>query len=483
MTPVAELTYSTGEFHRFSASGQDFLYLVPSGGIFGVSPAVQDALDLLAPGPLAVEDLQAGLVAKGYAPADADGIITELHHARVIRDAQGYADPPQEPLDNFPLQSLVLNLTNQCNLSCQYCYEYGEDKVATPEGKPKFMNEEVAKASVDHLFASAQGRRAVHITFFGGETLMNFPLLKWVVAYGQEKARQTGQYLDFSLTTNGTLLSDPVIDFLVENDIGVTVSMDGAKESHDALRVFANGKGSYDLIVPKVKALIARHKTRPIAARVTMTQQVTDVKAIFHHLKHELGFAEVGFAPVTAAPDRLYTIQTKKMDNVLDQFRELAQEYREFAIAGKAHGFSNVSDTLAELHAGISKSHPCGAGLGLVGVGPSGDIAPCHRFVDSDQHAMGNVLTDGLDKEKQKAFLAKGHIGAKYDCHSCWARPLCAGGCHHEAFVRYGDTGHPVLHFCDWIRDWTDVCLQIYGDIAVHNPAFLDAFEKRKALQ
>jgi uncharacterized protein len=483
MSPVAEVLYSPAEFRRFTASGEEFLYLVPSGGIFGVSAAVRDALDLLAAEPLAAGELLAGLVAKGYSPADADGIITELYQARVIRDQTGYADPPQEAIEDFPLQSLVLNLTNQCNLSCQYCYEYGADKVATPEGKPKFMDEEVARASVDHLFASAQGRRAVHITFFGGETLMNFPLLQWVVEYGKSKARETGQYLDFSLTTNGTLLSEAVIEFLAANDIGVTVSMDGAKESHDALRVFANGKGSYDIVAPKVKALIARHRSRPIAARVTMTQQVTDVKAIFQHLRHELGFAEVGFAPVTAAPDRLYTIQTKKMDSVLDQFRELAYEYRDYAVQGKAHGFSNVSDTLAELHAGINKSHPCGAGLGLVGVGPSGDIAPCHRFVDSDAHALGNVLDGGLDKGKQKEFLAKGHIGAKYDCHSCWARPLCAGGCHHEAFVRYGDTGHPNLHFCDWIRDWTAICLEIYGDIAVQNPAFLDAFEKRKALQ
>ncbi len=482
MSVVAEIVYSQGEFHRFEASGEEFLYLVPSGGIFGVSQAVRDSLELLAAGPLAAEDLVRGLAAKGYSLDDADGIVTELYHARVIRDKTGYVDPPQEPLDNFPLQSLVLNLTNQCNLSCAYCYEYGEDKVATPEGKPKFMNEEVARASVDHLFESAQGRRAVHITFFGGETLMNFPLLRWVVEYGKSKARKTGQYLDFSLTTNGTLLTEAVIEFLADNDIGVTVSMDGAKESHDALRVFSNGKGSYDIVAPKVKALIARHKTRPIAARVTMTQQVSDVKSIFHHLKHELGFAEVGFAPVTAAPDRLYTIQTKKMDSVIDQFKELAEEYRQYAIAGKAHGFSNVSDTLAELHAGINKSHPCGAGLGLVGVGPSGDIAPCHRFVDSDEHALGNVLDGGMDKTKQKEFLAKGHIGAKYDCHTCWARPLCAGGCHHEAFVRYGDTGHPNLHFCDWIRDWTDTCLQIYGDIAVNNPSFLDAFDKRKAM-
>ncbi len=479
--PLAPL--SLAEFHEFTTQGTQFLYLVPSGGIFAVSPAAGRALRLLRDQPRRIGELLTALVAEGLTPLDAEEAVTDLLAARAIRDPQGHQDPPQEPVANFPLQSLVLNLTNQCNLSCQYCYEFGEDKVATPSGKPKFMSTEVAQASVDHLFASAQGRRAVHLTFFGGETLMNFPLLKWVVDYATAKAREHGQYLDFSLTTNGTLLTPEIIDFLVEHRIGVTVSMDGPKEQHDALRVYANGKGSYDVLAPKVKALIAQHSTRPIAARVTLTRQVTNVKEIFHHLREEFGFAEVGFAPVTAAPKRLYTIEANHLDRIFEQFKELAAEYRDWALAGRQHGFSNVSDTLAELHAGINKSHPCGAGLGLVGVGPSGDIAPCHRFVDSDSHALGNVLAGGLDREKQQAFLDRGHISAKFDCHSCFARPLCAGGCHHEAFVRYGDTGHPNLHFCDWIRGWTDVCLQIYGDIAVQNPSFLDHFEQRKPLQ
>ena len=168
------------------------------------------------------------------------------------------------------------------------------------------------------------------------------------------------------------------------------------------------------------------------------------------------------------------------MDSVLDQFHMLADEYLEYALRGESHGFSNVSDTFAELCQGVNKSHPCGAGLGLLGVGPSGDIAPCHRFVDSDAHSLGHIST-GIDQAKQADFLNRGHIDSKYDCHTCWARPLCAGGCHHEAFVRYGDTGHPNLHYCDWIRDWTDTCLEIYGAIAAKNPGFLQQFAERKA--
>ncbi len=473
------MVYSAGEIHAFDAAGQRFLYLVPSGGIVDLNPVARAVLERVQSRAASREELVGTLP---FAAPDIHEAIDELASFRaIVEEGAAVEDPPQDVPDKFPLQTMVLNLTNQCNLSCGYCYEFGEDKVATPDGKPKFMNWETARMSVDHLFVESAGRRAIHITFFGGETLMNFPLLKQVVEYARDKAKQEGRYIDFSLTTNATLLTPQIIEFLAENHVGVTVSMDGPKEMNDALRVFANGRGSYDIIAPKVKALLEAHKTRPIAARVTLTAQVKDVIRIFRHLKQDMGFHEVGFAPVTTSPQRLYAIEATGMDRVLEQFRELAFEYRDFAVRGEHHGFSNVSDTLTELHQGINKSHPCGAGLGLVGVGPSGDIAPCHRFVDSDTHALGHIST-GIDREKQADFLKRGHIHAKYDCHTCWARPLCAGGCHHEAFVRYGDTGHPNLHYCDWIRSWTDLCLQIYGEIATRNPQFLDTFDRRKTV-
>jgi uncharacterized protein len=474
-------TWQQAEYHRFDAGGQFFLYMVPSGGIFSVGAISQEVLTLLEErGRMDEASLTELLLQRGHTRLDISEAVEELRQIRAIANEQTPVDPPQEAPANFPLQTLVMNLTNQCNLSCGYCYEYGEDKVATPEGKPKFMEEETARLSVDHLFRESAGRRAIHITFFGGETLMNFPLLRSTVAYAKDKATAEGRYIDFSLTTNGTLLTPEIIDFLATNHIGVTVSMDGPPEMQNALRVYANGRGSYDVVAPRVKMLLERHKTRPIAARVTLTAQVTNVLEIFRHLRNDLGFQEVGFAPVTTSTKQLYAITNNNMDRILDQFRVLAEEYRQCALRGEAHGFSNVSDTLAELHMGISKSHPCGAGLGLLGVGPSGDIAPCHRFVDSDTQKLGNIRT-GIDQEAREAFLQRGHINAKYDCHSCWARPVCAGGCHHEALVRYGDTGHPNLHYCDWIRGWTDLCLRIYGDIALHNPAFLTHFEQRKA--
>ncbi|MEO8026608.1 MAG: quinohemoprotein amine dehydrogenase maturation protein [Bryobacteraceae bacterium] len=482
MTPtIATAAFRQGEFHAFDGGGQQFLYMVPSGGIFAVDDAARVVLDCVKRGAASHEDMLAAGAQRGIEREAMEEAIFELYGSHAIAPVdKPWVSPLQEAPAKFPLQTLVINVTNQCNLSCEYCYEFGEDKVATPEGKPKFMDWDTARQSVDYLFAESAGRRAVHITFFGGETLMNFGLIKQVVDYAREKAHGEGRYIDFSLTTNATLLTPTIIEYLSENQIGVTVSMDGPKELHDQLRVFANGKGSYDIIEPRVRELLKNHRTRPITARVTMTNRAMDVMKTYRHLHDELGFWEVGFAPVTTAPNRLYAINEPGMDRVLEQFRELADEYLEFALRGEHHGFSNVSDTLAELHQGVSKSHPCGAGLGLLGVGPSGDLAPCHRFVDSDVHSLGHIST-GLDLAKQADFLNRGHINTKYDCHSCWARPVCAGGCHHEAFVRYGDTGHANLHYCDWIRGWTDTVLQIYGTIAAKNPKFLEHFTERKA--
>jgi uncharacterized protein len=477
-------TYALSEGHRFRGSSSEFLYLVPSGGIFAIDRISAAILDTLgsAGGPLDRDQLIGQVSQKtAAAPLDVLGCVHELSQVRAIRDtAVTFTEKPAPLPENFPLQTMVMNVTNQCNLSCQYCYEFGEDKIATPEGKKKFMDVDTAKTSVDYLFAQSEGRKSVHITFFGGETLMNFPLLRQIVDYSTEQAARKSMKIDFSLTTNATLLTPQIIDFLAVNRVGVTVSIDGPKEMNDKFRVFSNGRGSYEIMEPKVRELLARHHTRPIAARVTMTSGAMDALKIYRHLKHDLGFHEVGFAPVTTSPDRLYSINEPGMHHVFSQFGELAKEYLQFALRGELHGFSNVSDTLAELHQGVNKSHPCGAGLGLIGVGPSGDIAPCHRFVDSDEHVLGNVST-GIDKKKQNAFLDRGHIQGKHDCHTCWARPLCAGGCHHEAFVRYGDTGHPNLHYCDWIRGWTNTCLEIYGTLAERNPQFLEYFAERKA--
>ena len=481
MNLMAVPAYRRGDIHSFRAADTDYVYLASAGAIFALDGDSRAVLDCIGDAEIGHAELVETLAAGGDR-AEAEALLHELRSVRLIEGREARPAPaPTAPPADYPLQALVLNVTNQCNLACTYCYEFGSDRIATPEGKPKFMSAATARAAVDFLLEGSGGREAVHITFFGGETLLNFELLRDVVAYAGARAAALSRRITFSLTTNATLLSDEIIAFLSDNAIGVTVSMDGPAEYQDRRRVYRNGRGSYATVAPRLRALIERHRTRAVTARVTLSAGVTDVVRIYRHLKDDLGFAEVGFAPVTAADGRTYALDGDAMAGVLAGFHALADEWLEYALAGRVHGFTNVSETIGELISGTNKSHPCGAGLGLLGVSPSGDLSPCHRFTDADTHTLG-TLADGIDQAKREAFLERGHVGAKYACHSCWARPLCAGGCHHEAFVRYGDTGHANLHYCDWIREWTDRCLQIYGTLAARNPAFLERFAERKGL-
>jgi uncharacterized protein len=245
--------WAAREHHRFEAPGKPFVYLVPSAAIFELDEAADSVLRTLAERPRTREELIATV-------SGADAAIAELARVQAIGEVTAPPAPVPKviPLAPFPLTTMVLNLTNQCNLSCTYCYEYGEDKIVdTENGKqPKFMSEETARESVDFLLKESGS--VEHITFFGGETLMNFPVLQKTIAYARQRAAEAGKEIDFSLTTNATLLKSDIIEFIAENRIGVTISIDGPREVQDKFRVFNNGAGSYDLVAPKIRELLKR---------------------------------------------------------------------------------------------------------------------------------------------------------------------------------------------------------------------------------
>ncbi len=468
------------EHHRFEAAGKPFVYLVASAAVFALDETAAAIMGTLDDRPQTRTELLTTLAAH-HDPVDVEETLAELARVRAIGESTRRDEAPLPkifPLTPFPLTTMVLNVTNQCNLSCTYCYEYSEDKIVDTENgkKPKFMSEETARQSVEFMLKESGDNKVAHITFFGGETLLNFPVLQKTVAYALRRGAETGKQVDFSITTNGTLLKPEIIEFLAEHQIGVTISIDGPKEMQDKFRVFHNGTGSYDIVAPKIRELLDRHRSRPIGARVTLTSGTLDIKRIYRHLTEEMGFWEVGFAPATTSPSRAYGIAENGYDDMLAQFRELAFEFLEASVANRHHGFSNVKETLEEIHKGMNKPFPCGAGLGLMGVATDGDVALCHRFAGSDAHKLGTVA-DGIDRKAQHALLETHHIANKTDCHTCWARPSCAGGCYHEAHTRYGETTRPNLHYCDWIRGWTDVCLQVYGELSERNPAYLAQFD------
>lgn len=469
------------EFHAFEAAGQRFLYLVPSAGVVRLDDATAAVLGSLELGPAEPAEIASRLAGR-FPVAEIGSAVEELVQIRALAPA---AEPPRKmlkvlPASAVPLQTMVLNVTSKCNLACTYCYEYGEDRVVddSADPMPRFLDEQTARKSVDFMFRQSGANPIVNLTFFGGETLLNFPVLKSTLAYARRMGEEAGKRVRFSLTTNATLLKPEIVEWLVDNEVGVTVSIDGPKEMQDRFRVFHNGRGSYEVVLPKIRELLRRHTAMPIGARVTLTRQNLDIIGIFRHLTEEVGFQQVGFAPVTTANGRDYAIEDGEdgYGLMLQQFQALAWEFVEHTAARRHHGFSNVTETLEEIHKGVSKAYPCGAGVGLVGVATNGDVGLCHRFAGSSEHRLGHVDV-GIDERKQIDFLDRNHLANKTDCHTCWARPLCSGGCYHEAHTRYGSTTNANLHYCDWIRAWTHTCLEVYGELAERAPWWLERMD------
>ncbi len=460
-----------------SDAGDEFVYVANSAAILALDPLASATVAAFA-------DADGRDDATWLADqADRDAATATLHDLidlGVIRPVDEAPVPRATlPPMPFPLATLVLNVTNRCNLSCTYCYEYGADRVAddAAAGRPK-MDDATARQAIDFLLRSSADRPQVSITFFGGETLLNFPAIRAAVEYAEERARQARKRVHYSLTTNATLLTEDVVDFLTQHRFGITVSIDGDRDQQDRHRTFQKGVGSFDVIAPRIRHLLATNRARggrAIGARVTLTHGAAPVPETFRFLTGELGFDEVGFAPVTAGLGRAYALGELGYERLLREFGELAEDYVAAALRGERLGFANLDDLLRELHQGVQKAHPCGAGLGLLGVSTEGELGLCHRFVESRSHGVGS-LAAGIDEGARSAFLERAHVDRKPDCQACFARPLCAGGCYHEAHVRYGDATRANLHYCEWIRGFVDLGLRCYGRILSRNPQFFARF-------
>jgi uncharacterized protein len=241
------------------------------------------------------------------------------------------------------------------------------------------------------------------------------------------------------------------------------------------------GVGTYATVRRKVDMLLARYRSRPVGARVTLTAGVTDVELIWEHLFQQVGFAEVGFARVTSGPVDTFNLSSAEVGQVFASMKQLGQRYLEAALCQRNLGFSNMHQLLTDLHLGHKKSLPCGAGLKMLSVDHRGDLDLCHRFTGSALGAFGNVHT-GVDMPRLTRLLSARLDRTGTQCATCHIRNLCAGGCYHESYTRYGDPIHPTYHYCDLMRDWVDFGIGVYGRILHANPAFFTHhIETRKA--
>ncbi|MEL6401119.1 MAG: radical SAM protein [Cyanobacteria bacterium J06626_4] len=363
------------------------------------------------------------------------------------------------PLTNPPLRALSLAIAQKCNLGCTYCYaqagEFGD--VA------KSMSWEVAEAAVERLFEDTQPGDRVNLSFMGGEPLINRPLIYKATELAMAIAQARQVKVGFGITTNGTLLTAADADFFERYGFAVTVSLDGVGATHDRLRPFKGGGGSYDRILANLEPLLSRARQMSVSARVTVTPQNLNLQETLQDLI-DLGFHSVGFSPMLSSPTGKAEMDTADLDIMLQQMIECGQEFERQTLAGRRYPFSNLTMALQQIHRGTHRPYPCGAGAGYMGVSADGNLWACHRFVNDEAGLMGN-LEDGLNRDVQNQWLAARQVDRQEPCKSCWARYLCGGGCHHEVIHR----GRPA---CDYIRGWLHFCLQTYVHLLEQRPDY-----------
>jgi uncharacterized protein len=370
-------------------------------------------------------------------------------------------------INEYPLSTIVLNVNTGCNLGCTYCYK--EDLAVPAQGEK--MDFATAAKSIELLLREGAARDRINVVFFGGEPLSNLALIKQVVDYTEQRCRELDKTVDFSLTTNATLLNEASVDYLNEHRFGVSISIDGPKAAHDRHRVTVGGRGTYDLVSSKTRMLLQRYTARPVGARVTITSGYTDVAAIHAHLIDEIGFYEVGYAPVTSNNMDLFNLKGGELKQLFDNMKQLGQRYLDAALKNENIGFSNMHQLMSDLYQGNRKTLPCGAGVGLLAVDKDGELNLCHRFTGSGLPTYGNVDA-GIDKQRLGSFLQAAADRGGTGCETCRIRNLCAGGCYHESYAHYTDPLSPTYQYCDLMRDWVDFGISVYTRIMQDNPGF-----------
>jgi len=387
-----------------------------------------------------------------------DGLLDEI----VPADRRRIDDAPLAPP---PLQSLSLNLAQACNMGCSYCYA-DEGKFG---GRARMMPLDVAKAAVDRLMLEAAPRADLLVGFMGGEPFLHRALMREIVPYACAQARRSGRTVRFSVTTNATLLTDDDVRLLADHDFQVAVSIDGPKALNDAQRPLNGGGSAYDRVLAALERFDRLGRPRHLSARATVTPAGGPLLPILDHLV-ALGFDSIGFSPVLVSPDPRLGFTSADFDRFRHHMIDCGTKAKGAILARERYPFSNFETALHEIHRGSHRPYPCGAGAAYLSVDVDGGLYACHRLVDDERFAMGDVAS-GSDLARRAAHLTERHVHRQEPCRSCWARYLCGGGCYHEVDRR----GRVA---CDYIRGWLAFCIAGYAEISAQAPEYFAAPER-----
>ncbi|MBO4395370.1 MAG: thioether cross-link-forming SCIFF peptide maturase [Eubacterium sp.] len=331
------------------------------------------------------------------------------------------------------VKALCLHIAHACNLKCEYCFA-GEGEY---HGDRALMSLSVGKKALDFLVGNSGNRHNLEVDFFGGEPLLNFDVVKELVAYGRELEKTTDKHFRFTLTTNGVLLNDEVIEFANREMDNIVLSVDGRREVHDRMRPFRDGRGSYDEIIDKFKRVAESRDQERYYVRGTFTHYNTDFVKDVLALADE-GFKQISVEPVVADPSEPYAITDEDIETICEGYDELAREMLKREEEGRGFNFFHYMIDLTGGPCVYKRLSGCGSGTEYLAVTPWGDLYPCHQFVGDESFCLGSVFDGVTNKELVEKFKLC-NVFAKPECRNCFARYYCSGGCAANAFHSTGD--------------------------------------------
>ncbi len=459
--------------HQFQLNGYNIVMDTCSGAVHVVDEVAYDAIGMFE--KCSEDEIVGALLQKYHDRADVtrEDLLALLSDIQALKDQgklfseddyEEMAGALKERSGNI-VKALCLHVAHTCNLNCSYCFA-SQGKY---HGERALMSFEVGKQALDFLIANSGSRRNLEVDFFGGEPLMNFDVVKRLVAYAREREKECRKHFRFTLTTNGMLIDDDVIDFVNRECDNVVLSLDGRKEIHDRLRVDYLGRGSYDVIVPKFKRLVEKRGGTRYYMRGTFTHANPDFTRDLFHMA-DLGFTELSMEPVVAAMDDPAALTKEDIEIVKGEYEKLAAEMLRRRREGRPITFYHY---MLDLKAGpciYKRLSGCGSGTEYMAVTPWGDLYPCHQFVGEEKWRMGDVWQGVTNTALREEFRAC-NVYAREECRDCWARLYCSGGCAANAMHATGSIRGVYKSGCELFKKRIECAVMMQAAIAEETDA------------
>ena len=425
--------------HKFKQGGKCFVLDVNTGAVHIVDELVYDLVD---DNKLrSKEELVADFGAKYGADVveEAYEELQELVAEGILYTEDQYEDIAHSSMDDRDyIKAVCLNIIHACNLRCKYCFA-DEGEYNGHKGK---MSLETAKKAIDYVVKRSGPRKNIEIDLFGGEPTMMMDTIKEIIAYARENEAKWNKRIRFTMTTNATLLTDEMMDYMDKELENIILSIDGRKEVNDKVRIRFDGKGSYDQILPNIKKMVAkRDKTKAHTVRGTFTRENLDFYEDVKMMVDE-GFREISIEPVVLEDGHPLALRKEDLPKIFESYDKLYDELVQKKAEGKEFNFYHFKVDLNGGPCVYKRISGCGAGFEYVAITPQGEVYPCHQFVGKEEYKLGSIYDDSYNADLGMSFK-KAHIYNKPKCRNCWARFYCSGGCQANNIAINNDINNP----------------------------------------